>query len=319
MASIDNGVVHATIYLPDKANGFYQGTRFDWSGVISSLTFAGHDYYGPWFTKRDPKVRDFVFDGPDIIAGACSSNMGPAEEFLSDGESALGFNQAAPGQTFVKIGVGVLKRPDDQKYSSFRQYEIVDSGQWNVKTTPNSVQFSQRLRDPRTGYAYLYTKTLRLVSNKAVLIIDHTLKNEGNVAIDTSVYDHNFLVLDHQQPGPDFVITFPFQPTVTRPVSPGLGELRPNQIAYLKTLEGKDRMQAQMKGFNNSPSDYSITIENTKVGAGVRYSGNRPLWNVGYWSIRTVLAAEPFINIDIVPGAEYTWTLTYDYYTVPKR
>jgi hypothetical protein len=74
-----------------------------------------------------------------------------------------------------------------------------------------------------------------------------------------------------------------------------------------------------MKGFNNAPSDYSITIENTKVGTGVRYSGNRPLWNVGYWSIRTVLAAEPFINIDIVPGGEYTWTLTYDYYTVPKK
>jgi hypothetical protein len=78
-------------------------------------------------------------------------------------------------------------------------------------------------------------------------------------------------------------------------------------------------MQAQMKGFSDNPSDYSISIENTKVGAGVRYSGNRPLWNVGYWSIRSVLAAEPFINIDIAPGSEYTWTLTYDYYTSTRR
>jgi hypothetical protein len=78
-------------------------------------------------------------------------------------------------------------------------------------------------------------------------------------------------------------------------------------------------MQAQMKGFSDSPGDYSIAVENTKIGAGVRYSGNRPLWNIGYWSIRSVLAVEPFIDMEIAPGADYSWTLTYDYYEVPRK
>jgi hypothetical protein len=319
MASIDNGVVHATIYLPDKANGFYQGTRFDWSGVISNLNFAGHDFYGPWFTKRDPKVSDFVFEGPDIIAGACSSNMGPVEEFLSEGESALGFNKATPGQTFVKIGVGVLKRPDDQKYSSFRQYEIVDTGQWNVKTTPRSIQFSQRLRDPRTGYAYLYTKMIRLAANKPVLIIDHTLKNEGNVAIDTSVYDHNFLVLDHQPIGPDFSVTVPFDIRAERPFTSKLGSVEGKRISYRKPLEGRDVFTVHMGGLSGTVKDYDIRIENKRIGAGMRITGDRAPEKEELWSIRSTLAIEPFLHLTVAPGKKTSWSYTYLYYTLKDK
>lgn len=318
--SLANGVMKAKVYLPDPQRGFYHSTRFDWSGFIGALEYKGHNYYGDWFSRldTDPKYWDFNYDEDEIVSAPQTAGVGPVEEFQTNG-IALGYNEAKPGENFVKIGVGILRKIDDKRYSHSDYYPLVDTGRWTVTHTKNSITFNQIVSDSQSGYAYDYTKTVRLVPGKPQMIIDHRLRNTGTKPIATQVYDHNFLVLDHQRPGPDFVIKFPFQPTVTRPVSPGLGELRPNQIAYLKTLEGKDRMQAQMKGFNNSPSDYSITIENTKVGAGVRYSGNRPLWSVGYWSIRTVLAAEPFIDFDIVPGDEYTWALTYDYYTVQKK
>mgnify|MGYP003910578521 CR=1 FL=1 len=69
VAEISNGTISATVYLPDPVNGFYQGTRFDWSGVVRSLEANGHIYYGPWFTKRSETVRDFIYDGEDIVAG----------------------------------------------------------------------------------------------------------------------------------------------------------------------------------------------------------------------------------------------------------
>jgi hypothetical protein len=311
--TLTNGQLKAKIYLPDPQRGFYHSTRFDWSGFIGALDYKGHSYYGDWFSRldTDPKYWDLNYDGNEIVSAPQTAGVGPVEEFQTNG-IALGYNEAKPGETFIKIGVGVLRRVDDRRYSHSDSYPLVNTGKWTVTHTKNSITFNQVLADSQSGYSYDYTKTIRLIPGKPQMIIDHRLKNTGTKAISTQVYDHNFLVLDHQPPGPDFVIKFPFQPTVTRPVSPGLGELRTNQIAYLKTLEGKDRMQAQMKGFSDNPSDYSISIENTKVGAGVRYSGNRPLWNVGYWSIRSVLAAEPFINIDIAPGSEYTWTLTYD-------
>jgi hypothetical protein len=35
------------------------------------------------------------------------------------------------------------------------------------------------------------------------------------------------------------------------------------------------------------------------------------------WSIRSVLAMEPFIAIAIEPGQEFSWTTTYEYFTLP--
>src|SRR4051812_31996822 len=83
---ISNGTITATIHLPDAKAGFYRGTRFDWSGVVGQLTFAGHTFYGPWFTKRDPAVRDFIYDGADIVAGPQSAITGPVEEFSTNGQ-----------------------------------------------------------------------------------------------------------------------------------------------------------------------------------------------------------------------------------------
>src|SRR5689334_7012746 len=140
-AAISNGQLHVGIYLPDPTKGFYRGTRFDWSGVIHTLEYKGHNYYGPWFTKTDPKISDFIFQGDDIIAGPCSAITGPVEEF-STNQKGLGFDDAKPGGTFIKIGVGVLRKPDDKAYSPYRLYEIVDSGKWNVHANNDSIEFT---------------------------------------------------------------------------------------------------------------------------------------------------------------------------------
>ena len=80
-AEIANGRIRAKIYLPNAQNGYYRGTRFDWSGVVYSLQYKGHSYYGPWVQRTDAKVRDFVYEGPDIVGGPCTSISGPVDEF----------------------------------------------------------------------------------------------------------------------------------------------------------------------------------------------------------------------------------------------
>jgi len=66
-AEISNREIRAKLYLPDAAEGFYRSTRFDWSGVIHSLVYQGHDYYGPWFNQLDPSVRDFTHRDGQIV------------------------------------------------------------------------------------------------------------------------------------------------------------------------------------------------------------------------------------------------------------
>ena len=52
-----------------------------------------------------------------------------------------------------------------------------------------------------------------------------------------------------------------------------------------------------------------------KMGAGVHITGDRPLSRVGYWSIKTVMAVEPYIDVVVEPGKDFAWKYTYDYYT----
>jgi len=313
-AEIRSDQIKATLYLPDVKQGYYRSTRFDWSGIISSLEYKGHNFYGPWFQKIDPKVTDFTNDGPEVVVSPNSSVMGPAEEF-----SPQGYDDAKLGETFIKIGVGVLRKPDAGRYDHYKAYEIVDSGKWTVKKTSDSVETTQELTDPATHFGYTYRKVIRLIQGKPQMVMEHSLKNTGTKPIQGTVYNHNFLVLDKQGPGPGVSLTFPFQLTSQRPPNKELGEIKGNQILYTKTLEGKDTMSTNVRGFSDSAKDFDIRVENSKIGAGYRVTGDRPVTNLGLWSIRTNVSIEPFVAIKIDPGSEFTWKLTYDYYTLPAK
>ena len=49
----------------------------------------------------------------------------------------------------------------------------------------------------------------------------------------------------------------------------------------------------------------------------MRITGDRPLIREMLWSIRTVLAVETYVGIDIQPGSEFTWNNRIEYYTIP--
>lgn len=316
-AEIANGVIRVRLCLPDATAGFYRGTRFDWSGVIGALEYAGHDFFPQWFQRSDPKVHDFVYEGGDIVAGPCTAITGPAEEFSTDGRG-LGFDEAQAGGTFIKIGVGVLRKPDDAKYDPFRLYSIVDGGEWAVAPRPESVEFRHQLADPSSGFGYDYRKTVSLPAGQPQLVLAHCLRNTGQRLLQTSVYNHNFLYLDRQAPGPDCSITVPFQIQPAPPPPAQLAEIQGNRIVFRKTLTGTDCVYFAIQGFGRDPKDYDIRIENRRVGAGVRITADRPLSRAALWTIRAPLSFEPFLDLRLEPGAEFTWRITYDFYTIPK-
>jgi len=312
-AEIANGQIRAKIYLPDAQNGYYRGTRFDWSGVVYSLQYKGHNYYGPWVQRTDAKVHDFVYEGAEIVGGPCSSITGPADEF-----GQVGWEEAKPGGRFIKIGVGALGRRDEDRYDNFQLYEIVNPGKWTIGRSRDSIDFTQELADSSSGYGYVYRKAVRLVKGSPEMVLEHRLKNTGTRPIRTTVYNHNFLVLDGQPPGAPLAITVPFQIQTQRPPNKELAEIRGNRIVYLKTMGGQDLATAPLEGFNDSPADNEIRIENSKLGAGMKISSDRPLARESLWSIRSVMAMEPFVAIAVEPGGEFSWKSTYRYYTLPE-
>lgn len=312
-ADLSNGKIHAVVALPDASHGFYRGVRFDWSGAITSLTWNHHRYFGPFFGKFDASLPDVDLGNP-IRAGINSAMSGPVEEFGGADGAGLGYAEAKPGETFVKIGVGELEKPDNSKYSSFAHYRFVNGGKWSVRRGENWIEFTQALT-AANGYAYIYRKTLLLNPGRTELTIVHTLKNTGRKTIDTSVFDHNFLVIDQQAPGPDLIVTFRFHPLPELPLD-GLAEIEGHKIQFTKTLAGQDSVYSTFRGYGTAANDYDIRVENHGSGAGVEITGDQPLSKLAFWAIRTVVAPEPFVHMTIASGQEHHWTYTYRFFTV---
>jgi len=300
-AEISNGVIHAELMLPDSQRGSYRGTRFDWSGIISSLQFGEHEYFGRWYEHHDPKIHDAI--------------TGPVEEFRTD-DRGLGYDEAKPGGTFVRIGIGTVRKPDEAEYHPFQTYEIVDPGKWTIHKHKDRIEFTQRLKSEE-GYAYIYRKTVRLMKGKPELRIEHSLKNTGHKAIETTQYNHNFFVIDHEVVGPDVAVKFAFAPVPQRGFA-NRAEVQGQKIVFPHELEGKNGVFSELIGSSKDVKDYDFRVENVKSGAGVHITSDQALDKVNFWAIRTVASAEPYIKLRIEPGKESHWTIRYDFYTLPS-
>ncbi len=210
--------------------------------------------------------------------------------------------------------MGALRKPDDAAYDEYRVYEIADHGRWTVRTEAAAVEFEQELSEA-SGYGYRYRKTVRLVGTGPQMALEHSLQNTGRKKIESSVYNHNFLVLDGQAPGPDFRIALPFELRSAGGPRTELAEIRGRELTYRKKLEGQESVAISLEGFGASPADYDIRVENAALRAGMRITADRPLEKLPLWSIRSVLSIEPFIAFAIAPGEEFKWTQSYSYYT----
>lgn len=292
---ITNGVVTAVLYLPDAQRGYYRATRFDWSGVVADLQVGGHSYFGRWFPAYDPKTHDAI--------------SGPVQEFVT----GQGFDAAKPGDTFVKIGVGVLRKPAEQ-LRGFQTLEIVDGGMWSTRVGRDSVEFVHEVSDPASGYGYRYVKTVTLTPGKPQMTLRHRLESTGAKPLDTEMYNHNFFVLDGQPSGPDVQVNVPFQLEPFN-VRGDAMQVTGGRIAYTKAIETSNRMQ--LRGFSASPSDYDIRVEQRKTGAAVRVTSDRPLSDMVFWTSPRTTCPEAYIHVSADRGRPMEWTTTYDFYTLP--
>jgi hypothetical protein len=296
-ASISNGLIHAVIYLPNAKNGYYRSSRFDWAGVIPCLTYKGHNYFGVWFPHHNPLVADSI--------------TGPVEEFRSN-DNALNYDQAKAGELFVKPGIGVLRKVSDTPYKYMFPYPIVDTGKWTIHARRSEISFTQRLKSP-IGYAYVYEKVLRLDKHEPVLVIGHSLKNTGTKTMDLDVYEHDFFMLDGAPTGPGMVIHFPFEPKAARSLEPG-AKIEGKDIVYQEELRPRQSVTSFLSGYSNSPSDYDFTLENRNTGVGVEQSGDAPMSNFNLWSIRTTIAPEAYVHLNIPPGKTAHWNIRYRFF-----
>jgi hypothetical protein len=297
-AFISNGLINAVVVLPDAKTGYYRGSRFDWSGVVGCLAYKGHTYFGVWFPHYDPLLHDAI--------------TGPVEEFRTREGGPLNYDQAKPGEVFVKPGVGVLRRIDDAPFKFSAPYPLVDGGKWSVSAKREGVSFRQDLKGP-AGISYIYTKVLKLDKGRPVLMIEHEMKNTGTTTIETDVYNHDFFVLDGVSTGPGMVVRFPFEPKAETALENG-GRIDGKEIVYERELETGQSVAGSLTGFSSKISDFDFFLENRNTGVGVEQTGDIPISSMYFWSIRTTICPEAYVHLKILPGQTEHWTIQYRFY-----
>jgi hypothetical protein len=291
-AKISNGIVSASLYLPDMQNGYYRGQRFDWAGQISALEYKGHSFFGLWFEKYDPYLHDAI--------------MGPVEAF-----DPIGYEDAPVGGRFVKIGVGGLEKPDDKNYFFANNYKLINPGKWETKKAADKIKFTHTLND--TTISYVYTKTVQLTKGKPELVLYHTLKNTGKKTIETNVMNHNFFVIDSQITSPDFVVDLPFEASVETK-DPKAAAIEGKQIVLEDgDPAGKDFYLGPITGYSDTQDDYNITVSNKKTGASVNIKADKPFARLAFWATVKTVCPEPFIHVKAEPGKEYSWKIVYTF------
>jgi hypothetical protein len=288
--NISNEEVQMLIYLPDAEKGMYRGTRFDWSGVIGSLVYKGHEYFGYWKDTHDPLFHEDL--------------TGPVEGYIKPG---LGYEEAEPGGSYVRIGVGLIEKPEEAQYSFRNYYKLLDPGQWTLDHGEDWISFRHELNTD-IGYSYIYEKRIKLKKNG--FSMEHRLQNTGDLVIASDQFNHNFFMIDGEPSGKAFSVSFPFAVS-TEDDPQGFAELEDHELRFVRDLEEGDSFFLILEGYSQELSDHQVTVQNHESGAGVTFSVDKPLHRMAFWACRTTLSPENSIWLELAPGTSDKWTSEY--------
>jgi hypothetical protein len=298
--TLNSGLLKATLYLPDSQQGYYRGTRFDWSGLISRVDYGSHTFFCEFKQEHDPLNHDDI--------------CGTAEEFGI--QSAPSYAEAGPGDPFVKIGIGVLERADRSDYAFWQRYKILTPGEWQVVREPGRIEFKQSLKGPK-GWGYEFTKIIQMSADAPTLKIARRLKNTGSETIDTDHYGHNFLRIDNVPAATNYSMEFQFEPRFGQDSkTQGCLELKGRSLLFTKDLPAGQAIWVRLDGFQKR-EDNEVKIVNHRTGASMTISGDQPLSKLVYYSSGGVLCPEPFVKVTVAPGQTRQWSTTYRFEAGP--
>lgn len=265
----------------------YRGSRFDWTGFVTQVTLDGrHTFCVP----------------ESLVPGRGSGGAGLCNEFGI--HEPIGYEDAAVGEQFSKLGVGLLTRPDGKPYDFFRPYEI-QPFPVHVETGVDKVVFTSEPLACR-GYAARLTKSLSIQDNK--LLIEYRLENVGERSLKTTEYVHNFIGIDGHRIGPDYELRLPYPIELSEPAE--IFELSDNRISWRWTPESD--FYCIPGGFPGGEV-HQWELMHKPSGVGIREESRLPVGRVCLWGTTHVASPEVFIGINLAPGDTQTWSRGYEF------
>jgi hypothetical protein len=302
----------------------YTGPRFDWTGFITqvTLTTSGGNQH--------------TFCVPESLEpGKGTGGRGICNEFGND--KAIGYTEAKPGETFPKLGIGLLRRPERPQYNFFFPHEIAQPFPIDTSVVENQAIFTVEPVECR-GYAVRLTKTVNTRENWLEIV--YRLENVGSQPINTNEYCHNFLRVDDHLIGPEYCLHFPytiqlediarayrhFLPLLARKLLPTYIQ---DKLLKRQAAPGNQAVQIQGADFNlkttpQSPfyfrplgfaktDGYQWELSHLPSGVKIREYDDFAPCRVAVWGTTHVISAEIFVDINLPPNQEKTWSRRYEF------
>ena len=273
----------------------YNLSRFDWTGKIVKVKF-----------------QNIYLSGVEWIDCKEEHNCGKGfyNEFGID--APIGFENTNIGGWFHKIGIGLLKK-DDNQYDFKKDYEV-DPSEFKIFTEPDKLLINCKSQVVN-GYSYFLKKEIELFESS--FIIRYYLQNTGEKDIITNEYNHNFIAINKDLMGNNYILKFPFQ------LKPELfGEtINPEQKVVFGQKEVKIKSSPKEQFFFSNISggeniDAGWELINTKSKIGISETGSFQTNKVNLWGWEHVVSPELFFKISIKSGQSVEWARTYNVYKV---
>ena len=264
--------------------------RFDRAGYITEVVL-------------DQSMR-FCASEPQNLVHPCSGGRGLCSEFTADYSG-----EAAEGEYYPKLGVGLIRREDGERYVFHRRYEDVQPFPVDVQANRTSAHFATGAVECM-GYALTCERTVRVDENR--LVMEAEVKNVGQRVIETEEYCHNFLSIDGMALSKQYSLAFPgiADQAQWKPVGRDGANVpvRGDGRGYRLTEFSADAYAFWVDLQNASeevPFIWRMEHDGARAGVEVReYFQPR---SIQVWAVDHMICPEVFCKIRVAPGEAFRW------------
>jgi len=352
--TLHSPVLSARVFMPrmggggrdrdaDNENVYYAGSRFEHGSMIGDVLFGDREVYGRGLWRSNPHDPTWPESGVGLASEFGCGDDGATCVGKGDiTNGVLGYDEAKPGQPFLKIGVGALVKgscpecvgDENGVYRFNSPYKFHRLPVWYVLPSPgpNEVTF---VSEERVGnYGYRIQKTARLDGN--IMTVRSILTNLGEERFTTPWYSHHFFTGDDEPVGPGYVLDlglseYALSTSTPRFRQPGLGTWSADVNEYFNVTMASDKsisvsvkkvlpdgvkLKAEFLDDNivtltdgsftlRAPSGISVY---EKIPELQTQSRNPFIYAYNVYAERGTLSPEPTLLLYLEPGETTTWT-----------
>lgn len=283
--TLSNKYLKVDIVIPDET---YTRSRFDRMGMITNVVLNGKHSFGGIESE---------------VEGEGSGGCGFYNEFGI--EEAIGYEDTPVGDKFLKVGVGLLTKDNEEAYDFFRDYEV-EALNYEVNEGSKHVTIKATSKEVN-GISVCYTKRITLENDQ--MNVHYTLENLGSKKIETTEYCHNFVAINEHRIGPEYDVKFSF-PVEVYDVT-GKLKVVDDTITWDEAVD-----KVIYTRFNNVPNRIgnSVEILHKPSGVGVRETVDFKLHKVAMWGMPHVISPELFKKIELDVNEEQSWNRRYTFF-----